>query len=39
MKTILCALITLSVLVGIAGGASALDRRGYDQIFSTGQGQ
>jgi hypothetical protein len=39
MKTILSALITLSVLAGIAGGASALDRRAYDQLFSTGQGQ
>jgi len=38
MKTILAALITLSVLTGIAASANALDRRGYDQLFSTGQG-
>jgi len=39
MKTILATLITLSVLAGIAGGTSALDRRAYDQLFTTGQGQ
>jgi hypothetical protein len=38
MKTILVALLTLSVLVGITASANALDRRGYDQLFSTGQG-
>jgi hypothetical protein len=39
MKTILSAVIALSVLAGVATSASALDqRRGYDQIFSTGQG-
>jgi hypothetical protein len=39
MKTILATLITLSVLAGVATSASALDqRKAYDQIFSTGQG-
>ena len=38
MSTILATLITLSVLAGIATSANALDRRGYDQLFSTGQG-
>jgi len=38
MKTILAALITLTVLAGITASANALDRRGYDQLFSTGQG-
>ena len=38
MSTILATLITLSVLAGIATSANALDRRGYNQLFSTGQG-
>jgi hypothetical protein len=39
MKTILAALVTLSVLAGVATSANALDqRRAYDQVFSTGQG-
>ena len=37
MSTILATLITLSVLAGIATSANALDRGGYDQLFSTGQ--
>jgi hypothetical protein len=39
MKTILATIITLTVLTGIAASANALDqRRAYDQLFSTGQG-
>jgi hypothetical protein len=39
MKTILSALIALSVLAGIAGSASAADpQRGIYGQFSTGQG-
>jgi hypothetical protein len=37
MSTILATLITLSVLADIATSANAHDRRGYDQLFSTGQ--
>jgi hypothetical protein len=38
MNTFLSAIITLAVFAGIATSASALDRKGYDQLFSTGQG-
>jgi hypothetical protein len=38
MNSIIAAVITLAVFAGIATSASALDRRGYDQLFSTGQG-
>jgi hypothetical protein len=39
MKTILATIITLTVLTGITASANALDqRRAYDQVFSTGQG-
>jgi len=39
MKTILSALLALSVLAGVAGAASAADpQRGVWEQFSTGQG-
>ena len=38
MNTVLATLIAMSVLTGIVASANALDRRAYDLIFSTGQG-
>jgi hypothetical protein len=40
MKTILSAIIALSVLTGVAASASAYDQyQWYNDHFSTGQGQ
>jgi hypothetical protein len=40
MKTILSAIIALSVLTGVAASANAYSERTWqDQVFSTGQGR